>query len=131
MAPSAAGGAKAKGPIYPATAQRADRLRKSLGRRFDRTGELSDGASPRWLPAGEGSAHRPLGAVAEGPGVGGPGGLWLPVEVAPSHAVLLAEPDRSLREARHIPRRGHGAAHVVVARSVPTPSLGSPPKFWP
>ncbi len=61
------GGAKAEGPLYSATVQQADRLRKSLGRRFDRTGELSDGASPRWLPAGEGSAHRPLGAVAEGP----------------------------------------------------------------
>lgn len=32
------GGAKADGPLYSATVQQADRLRKSLGHRFNRTG---------------------------------------------------------------------------------------------
>ncbi len=120
-------GAKADGPLYSATVQQADRLRKSLGHRFNRTGNYPmvlrrdcfrlekarhTTHSGWWLKV-------PVSAIR--------GGLWLPVELAPSHATLLDDPDLSLREARLIPRRGHWAVHIVVERSVPAPSLESHP----
>ena len=120
-------GERAEEPLYSATVQQADRLRKSLGGRFNRTKNYPMVLRRDVLRLEKARNTTWAGWWLKVPTAAIHGGLWVPVDMAPAHARLLEDPAVSVREAKLIRKHDHWSVHAFLQKEVPAPDLASHP----
>jgi putative transposase len=122
-------GEKADQPLYSATTQQAERLRRKLGGRLNPTKNYPM-VLRRDVTRVEKARHTSWSKWwMKVPVAGLRGGVWCPVQMAPNHEALLDDPNISIREAKLIRRRTHWSVHLVVRKEVMPPSLDAHPNI--
>jgi IS605 OrfB family transposase len=122
-------GEKADEPLYSATVQPADRLRKAVGNCFNlnRTKNYPMVLRRDCFRLEKARDTTYAGGWLKVPTAAIHGGPWVPGEVASVHAPLREAPEVSVREARVISKRDPWSVHVVLQKETVTPDLRSHP----